>query len=130
MQQLLHEAIENNQKTCCGILTGSGNIVTDNQSVTPTVFASPDFSPNTTSTSSSNSHLMGAYIATDKQGSINPDSIKIMHQLHLRQSTESPFYYLILHMDHKGRIDAHMYTDPTLQSPMTLLMCEQSNAHS
>jgi len=119
MQELLHEAINNAATNCVGILTGNGNIITNKQAVTHKGFARliSDHA------STPNSSILGAYTATDRHGNIHPDSIQNFKTLQ-QQHPLAPFYYLILHMDHKGRIDAHMYDDIERQQPITLLMQE------
>jgi len=122
MQQLLHEAINHVQKNCHGTLLGNGNIVTNNQSVTSTLFRSPDPEALT----DAKNHPIGVYLSTNTDGEITPEGIEFMRKAQQQYCQNACFYYLILHVNHKGRIDAYIYTDIELQSSITLVMQEQA----
>jgi len=123
MQYLLHEAISNANNQCYGLLTGSGNIVTNCLPVTKKLI-----SPHSTSLSTEQKHaLFGVYLATDSKGSVNQQTMTTIHAACLQQHQHKPDYYLILYLDHKGRIDARMYSDMQLNSPITLLMQEDNS---
>jgi len=120
MQQLLHEAITREQNHCCGLLMGKGNVVTNSLPVTDKLFPA-------TSLASDDDHkevILGAYLATDVDGQIDLETIAKMAKIAAQFGHQKAFYYLILYLDHKGRIDAYMYADPELNSPVTLSMRE------
>jgi len=120
MQQLLHEAISNGKKPCGGLLTGSGNIVTNCFSVTQKL-AMPSCPTSNIKTAGS---LCGVYIATDNNGAVNQTQLTTLQHRCQQLQNKSPDYYLILCLDHKGRIDAFMYSDATCETAITLNMQE------
>jgi len=120
MQQLLHEAINNNQKQCCGWLTGNGNIITNNIHVTDKLFSSNIFTPSLFQKEG----ILGTYFATDKRGNITQNSIMEMNLAMANNGLPQQQHFLVLYLDHNGRIDALMFADPALQNPVTLIMKE------
>ena len=120
MQRVLHEAISSPQKTCQGLLTGSGNIITNNIHVTDKLFPGNNPAPK----AAQNETITGHYFATDKRDTSAHKAITEMQLILQSTGQQSPFYYLIIYMDHDGRVDALMYADPALTIPVTLNMKE------
>ncbi|MBL4775843.1 MAG: hypothetical protein JKY87_07315 [Mariprofundus sp.] len=120
MQQLLHEAINHKQNKCHGLLTGSGNVITNRLSVTNKPLSAITFSQQY----NEKEVIIGTYLATkQRHKKAIEDTLKQL-TLKSKQTHNTPFYYLILYLDHKGRIDAHLYADPELNNPITLNMRE------
>jgi len=120
MQELLHAAITNTHNPCYGLLSGSGNIVKNYFPVTKKL--SP---PDTVSASAEHLPLLsGIYLTTDSSGRVSHQMMSKAHSACLQWHQREPDYYLILCLDHKGRIDARMYSDMQLNSPITLRMQE------
>ncbi len=122
MQRILHEAINNGANQCFGLLAGSGNLITNNFHVTEKLLSSNTIAPN----SLYKETVLGAYIATDKQNISELKSLINRHALRPENGLHTTYYYLIIHLDHKGRVDAKMYKNMELHTPVTLNMQEAS----
>jgi len=120
MQRMLHEAISNSQKTCHGLLTGGGNIITNNIHVTDKLFPSND----PVAKALQNDAITGHYFTTNKRDNSIHKAIAEMQSLAQYIGQQNPLYYLIIYLDHDGRVDALMYADPALSIPVTLNMKE------
>jgi len=117
MQHLLHEAINQEHNHCYGLLTGSGNIVKSCLPVTKKLQSANTLIPK---------NSLGIYLATDNNGIIEPEIMLHIHQVWQQHHKQAPCYYLILYLDHKGRIDARMYSDCTFKTAITLNMQEDN----
>jgi len=122
MQKLLHEAISREKKHCCGLLAGRGNIVTSSISVTDKLFATAV----SASDDSREEVILGAYLATDADGQIDLKSLAKMKEVAFQDEHQAVFFCLVLYLGHKGRVDAHMYTDLELNVSVPLNMQECS----
>ena len=122
MQRILHEAINNGANQCFGLLTGSGNLITNNFHVTDKLLEGNTITPKTLQ----KEIVLGAYLATNKQNTVELQSIIRRHALKPENDLKTSYYYLIIHLDHKGRIDAKMYKNRQLNTPVTLNMQEAS----
>jgi len=120
MQQLIHKAITSNQKQCFGWLTGSGNIITNSIHVTDKLFPCNTSTP----TAHQKEVVSGAYFVTDKRNNVAQKKLTEMNLIMVENGLPALQYYLILYLDHNGRIDAHMSADSALQSPVILNMKE------
>ncbi len=120
MQRLLHEAISSPQKTCHGLLAGSGNIITNNIHVTDKLCPGNNPAPKTPQSDT----ITGLYFATDKRDVSAQNAITEMQFFLQNIKQQDPCYYLIIYMDHDGRVDALMYADSALTIPVTLNMKE------
>jgi len=123
LQQLLHEAISDEQNPCHGLLSGRGNIITRSMSVTNKVFHTPAL----VADGVQEGVILGAYVTTDKHGVVDAKAIANMRALSPDYVSCRPYYFLVLYLDHKGRIDARAYADAELQAPITLNMQEDGN---
>jgi len=122
MQKLIHEAITHEKNQCHGLLIGIGNVITNSHSVTDKLF------PTTISSLANNKKemLLGAYLVSKQRHGTGIKNIVQSLALKPKNTQEGPYFYLILYLDHKGRVDAQLYADPELNSPITLNMQENN----
>jgi len=120
VQHLIHEAIASPQKTCTGLLTGGGNIITNNIPVTDKLCYGNDY----VAKSLQRDTILGHYFVTNKRDTSVLLAITEMQTMVQSRDQQNPLYYLIIYMDHDGRVDALMYADPALSTPVTLNMKE------
>ncbi|MDQ6969637.1 MAG: hypothetical protein Q9M16_03920 [Mariprofundus sp.] len=123
MQQLLHEAITHKPNPCYGLLTGSGNIVKGCLPVTKKIALASTLTTNT----GQNPSLLGVYLATDSNGDIDLKLLAKLKAIKPPHQHKTAFYYLILYLDHKGRIDARIYHNEQLNTVITLCMQEDGS---
>ncbi|MDQ6981976.1 MAG: hypothetical protein Q9M08_03065 [Mariprofundus sp.] len=125
MQPLLHDAISGGQHCCQGLLAGSGNMIEKNLAVTQTSHSGGhstedflNFSP-----------FSGIYISTC--GTCTDDSSRIHNLVKLVQKYHHnlPVCYLLLELSHKGRVDARLFADAELGTPIPLDLQEDGDLY-
>jgi len=134
MQQLLHDAIscsvieKEKQDYCQGLLAGGGNMIKKNLDVTGNTRLSQDASADFFANASDNGPITGVYLSTNATCIFKPDRFRGLIDLVQKHHGQSPDFYLLLELSHKGRVDALLFADAALTTPMTLNMQEDGNA--
>ncbi len=72
--------------------------------------------------------ICGIYCSIIAPDVIDHDRIRSLSKLVQQHYGHQPDCYLLIELGHKGRVDARLFTDEALTSPMPLNMQEDGNA--
>lgn len=121
----MHDAIaaldsSNGKQDCChGLLSGSGNMLTEVLPVTKKSlqeeFRAVDLSA---------ASLFGFYIATTSRSAVDLLQVRALAEVVERITGRTPACYMLLELGHKGRVDVTLYADARCSMPIPLQLHE------
>ena len=122
MQQLLHTAIACDADHNFGFLAGSGNVVKNSMIVTEKMLSD--------AAELSEPGVLGVYQCSNHKEKSACGISAQLKEMFVRVQGREPDFYMLIELQHKGRVDVHLFADAELRQPLVLEMQEDSACSS